>query len=223
MAAIAISAGIMAATSIYAAKKEADAAKEAAKIQTDAGTKAIDFQKQMYEDSQKRMQPYQDFGNRQLQTLSGLMTPGSPGSLLTPYGQQFVPPSAGGTPYGTAPSQRFGTPQGPMGPQMPPGMMPPQGGPPMWRPPMPGQGSPPPGMGRRPPMDWMAGQQGPPQSGMPPQFMPPGGRQGGPSQSFQPSSGPMGPPPFQPLQPPRGLPPDYLRLVDVMQGLPNRG
>ncbi len=195
--ALAMSAGAV--SSMVSAKLPSTAAKDAAELQTNAGNKALDVQKQIYDDSQKRLKPYQDFGAKQLQTLGSLMAPG-PNSLMNPYGQQFVPPRAGGTPMGTAPPPQFNPMMGrPMGPQFGqggPGM--PQGGPRFGPngPPPPGM---PPGMqgGGMPPPQFRGPQQGPPQfgGGMPPQFA---GPQGPPMRQGPPQFGPPNPGPPSP-------------------------
>lgn len=61
-----------AATSVYAAKKGADASKNAVKAQTDATTEARNLQEQRYQQSRQDFNPYQQAGATSLARLGGM-------------------------------------------------------------------------------------------------------------------------------------------------------
>lgn len=61
-----------AATSVYAAKKGADASKNAVKAQTDATTEARNLQEQRYQQARQDFNPYQQAGSASLARLGGL-------------------------------------------------------------------------------------------------------------------------------------------------------
>lgn len=102
--AVATVAAIGAGTSIASAKIQSNAAKNAAKTQTEAANKSLAFQQQQFANQQAAFQPYQQAGARANAQLSNLASRPTP---------QFVP---GGQ------QQAFGAPQGQLG--MPQGMPP---------------------------------------------------------------------------------------------------
>ncbi len=59
--------GIGAFTSYMGNRSQANAAKEATKTQTAAGNQALQVQKQMWEEQQRRQQPFVDVGTQALQ------------------------------------------------------------------------------------------------------------------------------------------------------------
>jgi len=132
----AIIGGVEAAAHIFGAKKNSDAAKDAAKIQTQAVDKAQAFNERAYNDQKTAIQPYVDFGKSSLASLqqrygggqplvnrfapTGMTTQGQPSFMPAANGPALSPMSlagmqqmqAAGPPAGGAP-QAFGPP--PMG------------------------------------------------------------------------------------------------------------
>lgn len=88
---------------LFGAKKSADAAKEAAKIQSASAQQALNLQQQLYGQSRADLDPYRQHGVQGLTALSALMghpqpapsppvpgVPGQPGALVllrAPNGQ----------------------------------------------------------------------------------------------------------------------------------------
>lgn len=63
----------MTGATVYAANKASNAAKQAAAQQTDAGNRALDLQRQMYEQQRADEAPYRQMGYGALNTLSSMM------------------------------------------------------------------------------------------------------------------------------------------------------
>jgi hypothetical protein len=61
--------------SLVGAKMQSNAAKKAAAVQTDYGNRALDLQKQMYEQDRADQQPYRNIGYGALNTLGSMMGP----------------------------------------------------------------------------------------------------------------------------------------------------
>lgn len=95
-AAIPIAIGVSGAMGLYGAKKQADAGKQAAQVQTDYGNKALDLQKQMYEQDRADQAPYRNIAYGALNTLGSMMGPS-----FNAGGGGFRP-SMGGQPSGSA-------------------------------------------------------------------------------------------------------------------------
>lgn len=72
-AALLIGAGISAGTQAYAAHKASGAAKDAAKTQVEASDKALDLQRDMYNQNRADQEPYRNVGSQAITTLGSLM------------------------------------------------------------------------------------------------------------------------------------------------------
>jgi hypothetical protein len=79
-AAIIAGSAIAAGSQIAAAKMASGAAKEAAKTQVASGEKALDLQREMYQQNRADFQPYLQGGTQAFNTLSGLMGLGGGGA-----------------------------------------------------------------------------------------------------------------------------------------------
>lgn len=64
---------VSAGASVYGAKKNADANKEASKTEAESADKALDFSKTVYNERKQQLTPYQEFGARSLGTLGDLL------------------------------------------------------------------------------------------------------------------------------------------------------
>lgn len=115
MAAMAIGAGIMAVSSIAAAKKASSASKAAAKTQADSANRSADLAANMYRQQYTMQSPYMMLGNSAANTLGRLM--GSPAGAKyaseplynQPYASPSPMPMAGG-PFSMGPGG-FATPR----------------------------------------------------------------------------------------------------------------
>jgi len=85
--------------SVYAAKKGASTAKEAAKTQSDSADKALDLQKSMYEQQQANLSPYRQVGQGSLQNLGNFQSfagvPGQFGAGVQSQYQHALSPGMG--------------------------------------------------------------------------------------------------------------------------------
>jgi hypothetical protein len=81
---------------VYGAHKASQAAKDAAQTQTNYGNKALDLQKQMYEQDRADQAPYRNISYGALNTLGSMMGPS-----FNAGGGGFQP-SMGGQPSGSA-------------------------------------------------------------------------------------------------------------------------
>lgn len=68
-----ITGAVSAGTTIWAANKQANAAQQAARQQTQAGTQALDLQRQIWQQSQANLQPWVARGTQAVNTLGSLM------------------------------------------------------------------------------------------------------------------------------------------------------
>ncbi len=85
-------AGASAASGIYGARSQSDAAKSAGQLQKEAADNSLAFQKQQYNDQKALAAPYVAAGTSSLQELERQMGPG--GSLSQQWGQTFQAPTA---------------------------------------------------------------------------------------------------------------------------------
>ena len=107
------------------AKVSSNAAKSAAKTQSDSADKALALQKTQYEEQKARQAPYIDAGQSSVSRLNSLMTPNAQGQYQ-PFG---APPSNGMMPPPMAQPSPMGGGQNPFRlPNMGGGMAQPQGG-----------------------------------------------------------------------------------------------
>jgi len=84
---LAIPLAISAFSSIFGAKKQADSAKDAAKLQAASADRAAGVARQVYLDQMRGMEPYAAAGRGAASTLGALMTAGVP---FTPDRQQAL-------------------------------------------------------------------------------------------------------------------------------------
>lgn len=104
-------------SSIYAAKKSADAVQNATAAQLQGSNRAIALENQRFQQAQQNMAPYMNMGQQGMTSLSSLLSqpryqpfvPGQPNTFQPP-------PAQAGPPTGMPPSQMV--PTGPM-PQAP--------------------------------------------------------------------------------------------------------
>ncbi len=71
-----VSASIIGASTVYAAKKGSDAAKDGAKAQVEAADKGIEFQRESRDIARQDLQPYSDMGKESINRLQQLAQPG---------------------------------------------------------------------------------------------------------------------------------------------------
>lgn len=81
-------------TSIYGAKKAADASKQASAAQVASGDKALALQREMWQDTRQSLQPWITQGSQAVTTLGDLMGLGGGGGAAPPAASS--PPLAGG-------------------------------------------------------------------------------------------------------------------------------
>jgi hypothetical protein len=108
--------------SLLGASKQAKASKQAAKTQSASAQKALDFQRQIYEQNVRRLLPYQQIGlgaGTKLASLAGV-APAAMGPRLN----QFAGPPPPGM-MGAPPPGMMGPPRPGMGGPLPPDMPPP--------------------------------------------------------------------------------------------------
>jgi len=112
MPGILILGGISAATSIIGAHKNANAQKDAAKIQSAAADRIAPIQQGVYQQQMSGMEPYAALGRQQANTMMRMMTPGVPYTpqmqLADARSQQAALPSWSMTP-GQPPSYETAT------------------------------------------------------------------------------------------------------------------
>lgn len=88
---------VVAAASIYTAKKSADASKNAAQTQSDSADKALQLQRDMYQQQQTNLAPYRAMGNGSLGNLANFQSfSGVPGQYGAGVQSQYQHPLSPG-------------------------------------------------------------------------------------------------------------------------------
>jgi hypothetical protein len=86
-----------AAASAYAAHKQSSAAKKAAEQQAASANRAIDLQREMYQQGRQDLTPYMQGGNQGLTALTSLLGVAPPPGAAPPMGAPMAAPGFPGT------------------------------------------------------------------------------------------------------------------------------